>query len=554
MVRLSDLKVYDVFSYGVAEVKFESKLVLVDGRNYDEDVGSNQVGKSSLFDALTTALFEENTRGQIKDDIVNRLKKRGRIEVSVSGGEVVYQRGGENRWYVRVGDKRIELSWNSMRAWIRDNLLGGMSYKEFLLSSWFYQGALNEFVKASDMERKELFIKWFQLDVFLKAREIIKEEIKSVENEIYSVKSKIDEIKRLTSEVVEIDTNELERALSVLERFKNSVYPVSVYRERRREVLSALDSIRKAELVKDIVVKLEDELKEIEVRLSQLRLRLKYIGEDKCWVCNSVIDGRRLRREIESEIHGLESRRRMIKEVLAEVDKYRKWFYVSREELLREMVRVRRHVDFSGEYERAKSLVAQWEKVKKMKERLGERIEMYEASLKDLMCRLSLLELWHKHFSDDGIIIYAIKKYFDVFNMFLAYYSDVFRVRVRCDVDKRGRIDIFFADNVKSLKRIDYFSMSERYLISLVLLFAMRSMLYSVGRATNLLVLDEVFSVFDDRWRERLAEFFVQWRNKRASECIVLITHHSDVKSMIDYDEVWWIEKRGGVSRLEVVK
>ncbi|MEM1660826.1 MAG: AAA family ATPase, partial [Candidatus Bathyarchaeia archaeon] len=280
MVRLSDLKVYDVFSYGVAEVRFEPKLVLVDGRNYDEDVGSNQVGKSSLFDALTTALFEENTRGQIKDDVVNRLKKRGRIEVGVSGGEVVYQRGGENRWYVRVGDKRVELSWNSMRAWIRDNLLGGMSYKEFLLSSWFYQGALNEFVKASDMERKELFIKWFQLDVFLKAREIIKEEIKSVENEIHSVKSKIDEIKRLTSEVVEVDASELERALSVLERFKNGVYPVSVYRERRREVLSALDSIRKAELVKDIVVKLEDELKEIEVRLSQLRLRLKYIGED----------------------------------------------------------------------------------------------------------------------------------------------------------------------------------------------------------------------------------------------------------------------------------
>lgn len=554
MVRLSDLKVYDVFSYGVAEVKFEPKLVLVDGRNYDEDVGSNQVGKSSLFDALATVLFEENTRGQIKDDIVNKLKKRGRIEVGVNGGEIVYQRGGENKWYAKVGDRRVELPWNNMRTWIRDNLLGGMSYKEFLLSSWFYQGALNEFVKASDMERKELFVKWFQLDVFLRAREIVKEEIRSVENEINSVKSKIDEIKRLTNEIIEIDVNELEKALSVLEKFKNGVYPVSVYRQKRKEVLCALDSIRKAELMKDMVVKLENELREIEVRLSQLRLRLKYIGEDRCWVCGSIIDGKGLKKEIESEIYGLESKQKMIKEVLVEVDRYRKWFYIDRGELLREMVHMRRCVDFSGEYERAKSLIAQWERVEKMKERLGERIEVYEASLKDLVHRLDLLKLWYKHFGDDGIIIYAIKKYFDIFNMFLAYYSDIFRVKVKCDVDKRGRIDIFFADSMKSLKRVDYFSMSERYLISLVLLFAMRSMLYSIGRATNLLVLDEIFAVFDDRWRERLSEFFVQWKNKRAGECIVLITHHSDVKSMVDYDEVWWIEKRDGVSRLEVMR
>jgi energy-coupling factor transporter ATP-binding protein EcfA2 len=70
------------------------------------------------------------------------------------------------------------------------------------------------------------------------------------------------------------------------------------------------------------------------------------------------------------------------------------------------------------------------------------------------------------------------------------------------------------------------------------------------GKGTNLLVLDEVFAPLDLVNRERVVEL-LQWL-KGEDRTVVVVTHHEDVKRVVDWDEVWLVEKKDGVSCLRV--
>ena len=133
----------------------------------------------------------------------------------------------------------------------------GMSYDEFVLSSWFQQGMMDSFLVKSDAEKKELFIRWLGLDVFQKLRDKVKERRKEVEVEVeLKVRKDMRGLMERLKEM-EVKEEELRWALGVLERWGNSL-PILVeeYRKKRRYVLEQVQRWRDALKVEGLIKQL----------------------------------------------------------------------------------------------------------------------------------------------------------------------------------------------------------------------------------------------------------------------------------------------------------
>jgi DNA repair exonuclease SbcCD ATPase subunit len=550
MVRFLELKVRDLFSYGQADVQFKPGLVLLEGRNWDRDGSSNMVGKSALWDALATVLWEENSRGQVKDDVVNRLRKKGSGVVvfereGVGRVEVEYARGLEKRWVARVNGRVEAYNWDVMKRRVAE--LVGMSYEEFVLTSWFQQGMMDSFLVKSDAERKELFIKWLGLDVFQRLKERVKERRKEVEVELRVKREMVDLVSRLRE--MEVKEEELRWALGVLERWGNSLpVPVEEYRKRRRYVLEQVQRWRDALRVEGLIKQLREVRDELSGKVANVREKMRYVRDGRCWVCGSEVDTERFVREAKEELERLSQLLKEVEGQLRELEVvYVRGRGVDRERLLREVWEMRRRVGDVAEYRRALEVKARADEYRRQVERLG-GVDL--SVVEELEWELETARKWERGLSDDGVVAYVLDKVLVVFNELMRRYGEVLGVDVRFRIGGRGQLEVEVSDGYKSMSRLNWWSGSERYLIMLVVMLGLSDFLMYQGKGTNLLVLDEVFAPFDKVNRERVVELLEWLRGE--DRTVVVVTHHDDVKRAVDWDEVWVVEKRGGVSELRV--
>ena len=170
--------------------------------------------------------------------------------------------------------------------------------------------------------------------------------------------------------------------------------------------------------------------------------------------------------------------------------------------------------------------------------------------LKELEWELETAKKWEKGLGDDGIVAYVLQKVLVVFNELMRKYGEVLGIDVQFRIGSRGQLEVEVSDGFKSMSRLNWWSGSERYAIMLVVMLGLSEFLSYQGKGTNLLILDEVFAPFDRVWRERLVEL-LRWL-QGGEKTVVVVTHHDDVKRMVDWDEVWIVERKDGISRLMV--
>jgi len=552
MVRFLALKVRDLFSYGQADVQFKPGLVLLEGRNWDRDGSSNMVGKSALWDALATVLWEENSRGQVKDDVVNRLRKKGSGLVlfereGVGQVEVEYVRGSERRWVARVNGKVEAYNWDVMRKRVAE--LVGMSYEEFVLTSWFQQGMMDSFLVKSDAERKELFIRWLGLDVFQRLRERVKERRKEVEVELRVRKDMRELMGRLKE--MEVKEEELRWALGVLERWGNDL-PISVeeYRKRRRYVLEQVQRWRDALKVEGLIRQLRSVRDELSGKVANVKEKMRYVRDGRGWVCGSEVDTERFVREAKEELERLSQLLKEVEGQLRELEVvYVRGKGIDRERLLKEVWDMRRRVGDVAEYRRALEVKARADEYRRQVERLG---GVDFSVVEELEWEFETARKWERGLSDDGVVAYVLDRVLVVFNELMRRYGEVLGMDVRFRIGSRGQLEVEVSDGYKSMSKLNWWSGSERYLIMLVVMLGLSDFLMYQGKGTNLLVLDEVFAPFDRVNSGRVVEL-LQWL-RGDDRTVVVVTHHEDVKrGIIDLcSEVWMVEKKEGVSKLIV--
>ncbi len=550
MIRFKKVFVKDMFSYGDAEVDVVPGLYLLEGRNLDRDGCSNMAGKSALWDSLTTILYEKNSRGQVKDEVINRKRKScvGGVVCEVAGKEleVVYERGNSNSWFIRMDGKRVSYAWNLMRGVIEREL--GLSYDEFVLSSWFQQGMMDSFLVRSDVERKDLFMRWLGLDVFSRARDVVKERRKERAVELEGMERELAKLKEIEDKVKEMSDEVLRKVEEVLGRYAGRV-PVSVeeYRRKRREVLEDLKKWRLARNIERILSELKERESSIRATLLKEEEKRRYIRDGKCWVCGRELDERKFLRELEERVARLRRDVQSLRDVLGELEKvYMDGRGINREKLLREMVELRKKIGDVDEWRWAVEQKARADEWVRLQDELKQRVDLER--LERLKWEVEVYRKWEKGFSDDGVVAYILEKYLGLFNQLMRRYGSVVGMDVEFGIGKRGELVVSVSDGYKSFDRLSYFSGSEKYLVMLVVMLGLSDFLRLTGKGTNLLVLDEVFAPFDAMWRERLVELLQVLRGDE--RMVVVITHHDDVKRMVDWDGVWVVEKRDGISNL----
>lgn len=549
MVRFKRLSVRGMFSYGEADLEFRDGVYLLEGRNLDRDGCSNMAGKSALWDSLTTILYEQNSRGQVKDEVVNRREGKcsGVVELEVNGRfvRVGYGRGGGNSWWVEVDGQRRSYAWNLMRGVIEGEV--GLSYDEFVLSSWFQQGMMDSFLVRSDAERKELFASWLGLGVFKKVRERVKERRKEVEVEIKSVEREVERLQEIREKVKEFSEEVKVRVEEILGRYREAPVSVEEYRKKRKYVLEQVQRWRDALKVEGLIKELRVVRDELSGKVANIKEKMRYLRDGRCWVCGSEVDTERFVREAKEEMERLSGVLKQVEGVLSELEKvYVMGKGINRERLIREICELRRRVGDVGEWRWAieqKAKVEEWERLRREFER-----EVDLGRLERLRWELEVAKVWEKGFSDDGIVAYILERYLEVFNRLMERYGRVVGISVRFGIGKRGQLEVEVSDGYKSFSRLSYFSGSERYLVMLVVMLGLSDFLRLMGKGTNLLVLDEVFAPFDAVWRERLVELLEMLKGD--GRMVVVITHHDDVKRMVDWDGVMVVEKKDGISRL----
>ena len=109
MLTLLDVNPSGYFSYGLHQtIPLDSLgLVLLEGKNNDRLGNPNGAGKTSLFNAITTILFDANPLGTTGDDNLNRSigKCFGKVGFGDSNG-AKWRVISTRKW--RKTDKRSE--------------------------------------------------------------------------------------------------------------------------------------------------------------------------------------------------------------------------------------------------------------------------------------------------------------------------------------------------------------------------------------------------------------------------------------------------------------
>lgn len=551
MLRLNSFAIDGAFSYGKGQIVFNPGLILLEGRNLDEGNNiSNMAGKSSIFEGITTVLFEKNSKEQIKDDIINVIKNNAAtLALDFNFGnhkiQIEYSRtNGKGNWRIWENGKETTKSITEMKRYIPSVI--GMDYGMFVSASYMAQGRINMFMSASSSERLVLLYKFFGLDKAELLREKVKEVKKSVSENITRIDIKIKQWEELTFDEL------LEKKISDLEHKVNNFNGVPVSQTEYETLEQAFN--KKLQLttqhpnIKEDMENLKNKINDFDGKIKWAEDVLKKLIDDKCYVCGSPLDGTLFKAKIQEEYNQNKRDKSLFGNQLTTLQDV--WFEIKNWAMEQEKVKLKSTKNKVGDrdiYKRYVEELGSLKKQKEIKEKLG-NMDALKKEKEELQKTLEVLDFWYEGFSNRGIPLMVLERLLDGLNRCIKIYGDRLERNVKCIIDKEALI-IDVTDKYKNVK-VNYLSGSEQMVVSLILSFGMWDYLNQRGRGTNVLFLDEVFAPFDSTMRVRVGELF---KDVAKDRCVVLITHNEDIKELLDFDQIWLVEKREGISNLKVL-
>ena len=191
-MQLVDINIQNFFSIKQTQIEFDKGIISVTGQNKDvAGANSNGCGKSTLFDAISWALFGETLRPIDKDSVIRRGTNQCEVELifNVAGmGYLINRRRGKETtvtfYSFPEGDleKAEDLTGSTMPlTQSKINAVLGMDYKIFIAVATFDLDLLR-FARATDKEQKEILERILELEIYGKALEKCRKEIAAKEN------------------------------------------------------------------------------------------------------------------------------------------------------------------------------------------------------------------------------------------------------------------------------------------------------------------------------------------------------------------------------------
>ena len=564
MITIKQLRWANAFSYGK-----DNKIDFV-AAPLTQLVGRNGHGKSSIALILEEVLFNKNSKGIKKADILNRYVKDKSYTIELDfnrdGTDYTIKSSRGTSQTVKLFKEGVDISAHTATATYKmiEDILG-FDHKSFAQIVYQSNASSLEFLTAPDTARKKFLIEILNLGKYTRAAEVFKEvsaqlnkDIASVQSQVNTVSSwlnkyeKTDLTLKETVPTPELDTSliaeasALESSINTIESTNKKVSQNNTY----KQLQSKIKLLPVPEKPEEGIEGYQAEVAKLSKTVSDAQSFVKKMKalHGTCPTCLSQIDEAKVselvsEKESEAESAGLlsqeyngrifslkaqktawqeaqkaqedwEKYHTLIDTELPEVLLDKQTLQQQFTELQTSISNTKRRIVEAEQYN--KEVTAHNTKVELVSKQLVEmnqELETYSGKLHELSERMSILNVLTKTFSTTGLVAYKIeslvKDLEDITNKYLVDLSDG-RFQISFKISASDKLNVVITDNGKDIE-ILALSGGEKARVNVATLLAIRKLMQTLSSSRiNLLILDETVETLDTDGKEKLVEVLIQ--------------------------------------------
>lgn len=562
MITFEKLNWGNMFSYGA------DNTVLLDSEPITQLIGLNGHGKSSIPLILEEVLFNKNSKGIKKGDIVNRNLDTNKyyaclyFKVYDDSYSIEVNRSGATQKVKLLKNGSDISSHTATDTFKQIEQIVGLDFKTF--SQIVYQNSSSslQFLTATDTARKNFLIDLLSLEKYVKIFEEVKKIHKSVADSLLTTQTKLNTVKTwidkntgqettylVTRELPSTSPEDNNRATELAATLQ-TIESTNKLIIKNNEYIKILESIDKDELGKTYeLVDYKDKqelLAKVKVVRDQAEATIKKhkgIHEGTCPTCYQSIDISIINKIIEEaqdsfdahshdynwlseEIKKAKEQNLRASEHQKLVEEFEKYSNLIDESLpklvhdkesisseLREIQSIinnlQKEIKEVSEYNQKVVLHnAKLDSIKEQTETFQQELVVLEQELVTVENQMGLLEVLKKAFSTNGLLAYkienSVKDLESLTNDYLAELSDG-RFQLEFSLTN-DKLNIVIIDNGASID-ISALSAGELARVTTSTLLAIRKLMSSLSKCRlNILFLDETIDNLDTFGKEKLVE------------------------------------------------
>lgn len=567
-MKINNIEIHNILSIENASLKFgDSGLILVEGFDYDSG-RANGAGKSSIFNALSFALFDKIPRRITKSEVLRNGTKHGWSQVEIQVGERTFsvRRERPTKTTYFIDGVVSDITQEGFESAI------GMNYEQFLITMYTAQDSDNKFIALNDSGKKNFILKIMNLD-FSRYKDETATKISKLEREQDSLKSKLDGFKSnieiYKSNMIDPHetTSKIQNCESIIKLSKAEIKKLeqvkepdlSKYAETETKIQERLMNIRSSKMLAGI--KREE--------LEQLKNMSPDTECPECHVDLNIVDGHAVRLDDDSRIQD------QIKIVVQQINDYEK--DIAQEQTLIDLlnkIKFKKQEEYKDFHDTASAIVTHKNSIqmknmiiKDLNEKLSKgndiktkmmniinEAKVSQSRIIEIGAELVLLQSVENIFDTTGAPAYIMDSIIDSFNESVTEYINEIWPNASYSLqtykqNKDKSIKAKFSESLTingKQRSIGSLSGGEIRALSLALDFSIIEVLGSkYSLSLNPVILDEPFNGLDSAGREMVIDILSKFSENRQ---VWVVDHASESKAL--FNDIVRVEKRNGISKI----
>jgi DNA repair exonuclease SbcCD ATPase subunit len=562
MITIKELRWSNCFSYGAGNVINFVKAPLT------QLVGKNGHGKSSIALILEEVLFNKNSKGIKKSDILNRYirDKNYTIELDLErdGNEYTIRCNRGTQQTVKLLKNGNDISGHTATQTYKiiEDIIG-IDHKSFAQIVYQSNASSLEFLTSADTARKKFLIEILNLTKYTRASEVFKEvtlglgkEIAECQAKITTINNWLDKYERTdltvkSFHIVEtLDSElpkqvaELELEIANLDKTNRKIIQNNTYKQQLNSIELKIPG--PAKIDQQHIKRLQQEQAEHMKTVRDGEAFVKKLNSlhGICPTCFSQIDSVKVAELISDKSQEVESARASAAVALIASNELEQQDRLYQQNVKQQMEWEKLHIlidnslpqktlvkdELQSKYNHlAKTLGetqqriklaeennlkvqqhnSRVETIKQQLQEMGAELEEHSFQLNIMNERMSILQVLTKTFSTTGLVAYKIeclvKDLEDITNKYLVDLSDG-RFQIGFKVNSSDKLNVIITDNGRDID-INALSGGEKARVNVATLLAIRKLMQTLSASRiNLLILDETVEALDVDGKEKLVE------------------------------------------------
>lgn len=568
MITLKNLQWSNAFSYG------SNNEIALDKDPITQLVGKNGHGKSSIALILEEVLYNKNSKGIKKADILNRYTKDKTytIELQLEKDGVLYTVKtvrGTTQSTVKLFKENLDISSHTATQTYKSiEELIGMDHKAFSQIVYQSNASSLEFLTSTDSVRKKFLIDLLDLGIYTKAGELFKQLSTDLNKEIAACQAKVNTVSGWLNKYIDVDLTrkvlveepqldpQLEQTVAeqsaqllVVEQTNKKIAQNNSYKKMLNDIvlqplIQPADTVNIVDLKSEVAV-LNQQNKDADAFIKKLN---SLTAAGRCPTCDGSIDITTTKALVQQKQNIVASNKAKLLDLDTAIQQAQTlletWAAANKQqeqwERLHQLIDPQLQETFLDKtaiaseidtlnltIKQAKAKLKQAQDYNKIAEthnaqltliesqlqEFKQDLETYTQELDQLTDRSNTIGVLTKTFSTSGLVAYKIESLVKDLEMLANEFLQELsdgRFQIGFEISSKDKLNVVITDNSKD---IDIMALSggERARVNAAMLLAIRKLMQSLSSSRiNLLILDETIEALDVDGKEKLIDTLIK--------------------------------------------